>query len=256
MGLVQLPHDSMVYTLVLANYHQGGGLVSLLDNDDALIRKDTLDRNKVVTKFYFGPRVPTRYSISLDSFTGTVSMSLGPFPVIPYYPIGVGCSWVYSVRDSFGLNSIDTVTIEVLSEETLPNGKSTTLQRYSSHSRLRYQFNYTEQVIIDHDTIRTLDGGSPKSLFVVPFSVGKGWRGPRRFGLDTSLVTAQGTVTVPSGTFSDAYYIKRSYQDVDSQYFENSWFVPKLGWVRILQASNGTIMTYYVWELISFRVVP
>jgi hypothetical protein len=146
---------------------------------------------------------------------------------IPWdFPNRSGFTWTYATYDSIQQRE-DTLKVTVLHEITLPDGLPATAWEFASASSIDTQY-----VSIVGDTVRVMTEpgniwGSTKYVF--PLQVGSAWSGDG--GIDSSRVVAMGTVTVPAGSFTEAYRIEQWGGALNDYWFIDSWFVPHVGLV-------------------------
>src|SRR5512133_1129877 len=150
------------------------------------------------------------------------------------FPNAVGDMWVYAVRDSSAQPPrVDTVvTAIVLRTYTVAPGEPPDTSS-SSRPALVWEMRtptgtdsilvlrYTSSAVA---TAMRLTGRSPFRVIRFPLVVGAAWSTPDG-GRDS--VVAAGSITVPAGTYSNAYSIEGRYDGGTS--WHRIWYVPFVG---------------------------
>jgi len=159
--------------------------------------------------------------------------------------------WIYSFHDSVSHQS-DTVTVIIVAQTTIPGDKPATIWRNTFRSYVD-----TNYVTISSDTVRVI----PKSQinaqwvntkYIFPLFVGRGWRGD--FVSDTSTVTENRSFTVIAGTFANAFRIEEQWGAVNDYGAVSTWFVPKVGVIKLHRTTWGFGSSNELWELISYQL--
>lgn len=171
--------------------------------------------------------------------------------VISDFPNKVGNVWTYSSYDSLA-NQSDTVIVRIVGQTTIPENKSVTVWQKSFGSHIDTVF-----VSISFDTVRIIPEAHINSQWVntkylFPLEVGKAWRGD--FVSDTSTVVENRSITVIAGSFPNAFRIEERWSALNDYGAVSTWFVPKVGIVKLHRREWGFGFSNETWELLSYQV--
>jgi len=179
-----------------------------------------------------------------DNPTGTNTQQIDDFPNKVEY------QWTYLAYDS-STQQIDTVKVKIVGQTTLSNGQPATI----------WQLNYatktdTNYVSKNGDTIRVYDNYLPqlsiKDVYEFPMVIGKYWL--TGYVTDTCKVIAKNSITVIGGNFQNAFDIERTAWGFNYSLYENIWFVPKVGVVKMYRKEfNLGPWKHETWELINYN---
>ncbi|MFH1373348.1 MAG: hypothetical protein ABII79_06115 [bacterium] len=175
------------------------------------------------------------------------------------FPAAVGMLWTYEVYDSL-TGTTDTVQVSIVDTHSLAGIVEVTVWRYNYGDSVT-----TRLVLLDDDTLKIwydTCNAPPFEIFVFPLELGNVWTGPLIWAGDTSRVIDYGTISTPSGIFTNATRIDRSWM-VDFEGGGNyitTWIVPGVGSAyryRLRRWSTGGIVftiVNEVWELVSYNL--
>lgn len=167
------------------------------------------------------------------------------------FPNKVGNVWTYSLFDSLSHQS-DTVTVRIVGQTTIPGNKPATVWQKTFRSHVD-----TEFVFISSDTVRIISKANinaqwDNTKYLFPLQIGKRWRGD--FVTDTSTVVENRAITVIAGTFPDAFGIEERWGAFNDYGSVTTWFVPKVGIVKMHRREWGFVFSNETWELLSYQV--
>lgn len=169
------------------------------------------------------------------------------------YPTAIGTQWVYErVNETWEL--LDTFTITIERDSIAPDNAHIYIAPVLRNGdliqtrRLRVQADTLEWVI-SH-----LAGWYLLDRYVVPFEIGDRWRVLDAYhAFDSMYVLDRDMVTVPFGTFTQAFVLSRRMTDESSGeiiYQVEQHFVPGYGMVRMVVNDMDSEET---WELLRFH---
>jgi hypothetical protein len=167
------------------------------------------------------------------------------------FPNSVGSQWVYAVFDSMA-NSWDTVRVDIISTVDIGFGDRASVWRYTRSDAVwhRYMRTAGRRVLEYHNPDRT----AASTLYIFPLQVGNRWISNPTWH-DTSFVTMIDTVPSLSRVFENAFFIERKWQASGSSGRADTWFVPRIGIVKLnLWATTSMDTTRELWELIDCKV--
>lgn len=251
-GGLSFTGDSLVYTLSVAGYQGGTGLVKVMDEAGNTILSDSLNSSRTIDNMLVWGRIPAGYYISLENFTGRVSLALTGSQstqvfALQDFPNTLGTSWTYGTFDSL-TRQTDTAVVTVSGHTILPNTKSVTVWQTAYRSRTDSQY-----VSVSGDTV-TVYYRSDVTVYVFPFHVGQGWKGPS--GNDSNMVTQRGTISVPAGSFQNGFRIQRALSGLNVRKQSSVWLVPLIGIVDVHQTTVGFEFENTTWRLLAYHIVP
>lgn len=169
------------------------------------------------------------------------------------YPTAIGTQWVYErVNETWELLDTFTITIE---RDSIASDDAKIYIASMLRNGDRVQ---TRWLRIQGDTLEWLVphvvGKYRIERYVLPLSLGARWQVvPMYIGVDSMYVVDRDLVTVPLGTFNQAYVLSRYITDTTSGtvlYTEEQHFVPGYGMVRRVVNDMDSEET---WELLRFH---
>ena len=170
------------------------------------------------------------------------------------FPMHVGDSWTYHVIDSIK-NINDTVIVKINNVMYLPNGTIRFLWLYKFSDKIDSL--YLERTI---DTLNfspiSIDGFyNGISKLVLPLKDGNTWGG---IGDETGSINSIDTVTVPGGTFDNAFRVVQSGFCCNDYNRIQFWIQPGVGIVKEINSILITVepnsRRLEKWELLSYSV--
>ncbi len=167
------------------------------------------------------------------------------------FPNGVGSQWVYAVYDSI-TGSADTAQVDIMRTVDIGNGIEAAVWRYTRSEAVWYRYMRTtgSRVIEYRDTNRA----SGNTLYYFPLEVGIRWVSNPTWD-DTSTVVMRDTVSFPARVFENAVFVERRWNTPGSSGRTDTWFVPKVGIVKLsLWSATSADTTHEVWELVSCKL--
>ncbi len=251
-GNISFSGDSVSYTVSVAGYRGGSGIFEVMDASGNAILTDSLNSDRTVVNAQFVGRIPARYSISFDHFTGRVSIALagGRTPSVfdlQDFPNTSGTTWTYAVYDSL-THQADTAVVTVFGQTILPNTRWATLWQIAYRTRIDSAY-----VIISGDTVAIYSNGDIRT-FVFPLAVGQAWKGP--FFLDSTRVTQSGSISVPAGSFQNGFRTVRTTRAPNQYGRDDVWLVPRVGIVDVHLTAVGFSFRNTTWELLTYHIAP
>jgi hypothetical protein len=165
------------------------------------------------------------------------------------FPNKVGDHWVYRFNDS-------RIYVNIVKGVRLANGRpaNTWTYQYPNGVDTNYvQTNNNETNIFHSNAVHE------KLRYLMPLFVGESWVLNEEHG-DTIQVIAQVSVTVPAGTFKNAFVlvnkIDRGVFIGNSKRVDSIWLVPYIGIVRRVQQEYqmSAALGNGVWELEKYLV--
>ncbi len=171
-----------------------------------------------------------------------------PLPVnSDVFPNNVGDKWVYTVYDSLS-NSYDTLTVDIVGTTTGHN-KTLKIWLYRSHI-----YNDSMFVNVSNDTVYFYQDSYANLTdheFVFPLSVNKYWYNTD-LQSDSTIVKDKEAVTIPFGSYPDAYKLERRWGSFNVYGYSETWFVNNVGIVKMYRRILGFDNIKEIWELINF----
>lgn len=167
------------------------------------------------------------------------------------FPNSVGSQWVYTVYDSI-TGSIDTAQVDIVRTVDIGNGVQAAVWKYTLSDAVWYRYMRTadRRVLEYRDTNRA----SGNTLYLFPLEVGTKWVSNPSWS-DTSIVVMRDTLSFPARVFENAVFVKRGWNTPGSSGRTDTWFVPKVGIVRLsLWSATAADTTCELWELISCKL--
>ena len=169
-------------------------------------------------------------------------------PVVPDFPNNAGNYWVYSFYDSLA-NKSDILTITIVGQTP---DKSASIWQFKYSDRIDTQY-----VTISQDTVIFAPAvNSPWSSYntKIPFPllIGNKWRG--NYLNDSSYVAEINSISVPAGSFSNAYKIVEGWGGFNDYGSIISWFVPKVGIVRRYHKGVSFGLANDTFTLVSYNI--
>ncbi len=169
-------------------------------------------------------------------------------------PSTVGSSWTYRWQD-LNAGTTDTVTVTVFDTAHREPYGTVALLAVEHPDRTDTLFQ-----AVSGDTVKIESYGPypyyPTPVwFVLPLEVGSMWHGA--VWVDTTWVEGQGALTVPAGTFTDAFRIHETWWGFNAGGDVTTWVVPGVGIVKEerweYDLGPGP---HYTRELTAYHIVP
>jgi hypothetical protein len=177
-----------------------------------------------------------------------------------YFPNTAGSYWIYEVNDTSQINyhsgypRVYDVTVSIIGTKIMIDGKEATMWAY------KYPWGIdTNFVRIVGDTVKTFDKyysstirdfDFPRETFITPFVNQTGWNG-KLLWIDSFSVAS--VANLPNGflNFDNCFDIYHYYYgSQDLRYYDNYWFKPNIGFVKIhYRRFQGSPWEYYTWSL-------
>ena len=122
----------------------------------------------------------------------------------------------------------------------------------------------TNYVRIVGDTIKTFDKWYsstprdfefPRQIFIMPFTYEASWKG-KLLWVDSFSVTNTYNLSIQGLNFDTCYNIYHYYYgSPDLRYYNNYWFKPNIGFVKIhYKQFSGAPWEYYTWNLKEYKL--
>jgi hypothetical protein len=164
------------------------------------------------------------------------------------FPNNIGNKWVYSFYDSLS-NKSDYLTITIVGQTA---DKSAAIWQFKYPDRIDTQY-----VSASHDTIQfnpyiSSSWFSYNNKIPFPLQVGNGWRG--NYANDSTYVAEINSITVPAGTFTNAYKIVEGWGGFNDYGLIITWFVPKVGIVSRYHKGWSFGMANETFTLVSYNI--
>lgn len=169
------------------------------------------------------------------------------------YPTAIGTQWVYErVNETWDI--IDTFTINIERDSiTLDNVKIHIATAYASGGRIQTRWLRMHEDTLEW-SIPHVAGKYLLDRYMLPLRIGDRWQVlPMLTGSDSMFVLDRDMVTVPFGTFNQAYLLSRRMTSEPSGsiiYQVEQHFVPGYGMVRMVINDMDSEET---WELLRFH---
>lgn len=172
---------------------------------------------------------------------------------IAYFPNKIGNTWIYSFYDSLSHQS-DTVTVLIVGKTTIPQNKPATIWQRTFRSYIDTVF-----VTVSSDTVRIIHKENVNSQwintkYVFPLYVGQFWQSDYLRG--TSNVVENSSFTVVAGTFVNTFRIEESWGGLNDYGAVSTWFVPKVGVIKMHRRTWGFDVSNELWELMDYHILP
>lgn len=144
------------------------------------------------------------------------------------YPTAIGTQWIYERIDSVRTVT-DTVTITLVSQQALPDGRTAHIARYKTSDTLRYDTLFFEG---DTATVRSGNGYTSWTTerYLFPLEIGRGWTAS--FQYDSVWVREKNLASTPAGQFYKAYRLERIVFFLNYIHYDEIWFAPGYGVVK------------------------
>jgi hypothetical protein len=244
--------DSLTYVLAVSGYARGTGVITVVGDDETIIRSDTITSNRTQVNTTLAGRLPARVEISLQGFTGRVAFTLAghgssaSFPVSAF-PNRRGSSWTYAVYDSIARQA-DTLVVTIL-RDTISSGVVSSIWRLAYRARVDSQ-----HVIITNDTVRIAPSERSYLItkYVFPFRAGARWQGD--FATQTSIVAQIGPIVSGHQSFARAFKVVETWSLLNDRGNVSTWLVPGTGIVKLHREHVGFSVVNITWELLSFSI--
>jgi hypothetical protein len=167
------------------------------------------------------------------------------------FPNKVGDKWTYSVYDSLS-GTTDTLNVQIVGTTLNTNNKSLKIWIFNSRFFNDSLFvSVTDSAVIFYeDRNATL----LNQVFEFPLEINKYWMNPN-LQFDSTMVTAKESVTVPSGTYPDAYRLERTWLSLNVHGHSKTWFVNNIGIVKLYERIQGFDNINQTRELLSYIVL-
>ncbi len=176
------------------------------------------------------------------------------------FPNKSGYQWTYRLATYNG--NIDTVKVKIVSQGILPNGANAKIWKYTyiypsrTYTDTVWVSSNNNEVRIYDKPCRTCTDKMPfeRLRYILPLRTGNSWFTNAPYG-DTTKVLDQESISVPAGTFSNAFHLSKV-----RGYVTNSWtndtiyFKKHVGLVKFSQNEFNLepLIGNGVWELISY----
>ena len=210
--------------------------------------------------------IPVIVCIVLIILFSNCSKSINPIKNVAsnsYFPNTVGSYWIYDVYDSSNPHYPPrpkqySVTIKVLGTKTMIDGKQASMWQYEYPWEID-----TNYIRIEGDTVKTFDKDYsssisdfdyPRQIFILPFKDQTGWNG-KLIGIDTFIVAKCYNISTSYISYDTCYNIYHyNYELPDLVYYDNYWFKPNIGFVKIYY--KDWFAPYYksVWNLKEYKL--
>ena len=170
--------------------------------------------------------------------------------IIEYFPNEFGNKWVYAFYDSM-LDETDTLRVTILNPFDTYDSTSYNYWQYALSSKID-----TVRVKVVGDTAWIYPSFEDWFLFkfVFPLFVGSSWEYSGYY--DIYVVQDKSDLTVPAGTFDEAYLIFRRAYLFNCQGEEKIWYVPKVGIVKrkYKEYHFGTMYENATYNLVNYSL--
>ena len=179
-----------------------------------------------------------------------------PDKPIAIFPNAVGNFWVYSEL-SQGSTQPETVTVRIVGDTIILGNIPVKiwLTTYDAHIETTFVKGSSDTIELIPKSFVNRNWGWDRYVF--PLEVGRIWQGRYLPPYDTCSVVEVDTVSVPAGTFSNAYLIEETCLYPNTYLWVSTWMVPKVGITR--QHSVGIDLGFqydFTWELLRYNVSP
>jgi hypothetical protein len=189
---------------------------------------------------------------------------INELPQKEIFPNKVGDQWVYTFR-GYGVkeNEKNRIYVDVIKEINLADGKIAKVwaAQFPNGTDTSYVRSHTNEINIfrSYENVCTNCKEMPieKLKYQIPLYAGKLWVLNEDHG-DTLQVIAQSSITVPAGTFKNAFVIinktdKRVFVG-NARRIDTTWIVPYIGIVKRSQQEfqMRPVIGNGVWELEKF----
>ena len=183
------------------------------------------------------------------------------------FPNSVGFQWTYEVHDSL-TGVTDTVTVAITDTLTLAGVKPATIWVYTYSDSVD-----THYVVVWGDTVLIYPGQDTTYMsakYIFPLEIDKSWRyrWADHFrhgyfkGVATTTVVGEGLVSIPAGSFQNAFSLNTRIEG-DVVFYDDGLcfllYVLEVGVVcmhRIIGPDIDTASVWETWELISYELTP
>lgn len=170
------------------------------------------------------------------------------------YPTAVGTQWLYERYDSVRTVT-DTITITIVSQQTLDDGRTAHVTRYKTEDTLRYDTLFLEN---DSATVKIGNGSVSwvTERYLFPLEVGRAWT--VSFQYDSLWVREKNLIATPAGEFPKAYRLERTIFFLNYFHNDEIWFAPGYGVVQQRLRRDffdpGPAEKNDVWTLIDYTL--
>ncbi len=167
------------------------------------------------------------------------------------FPSSVSSAWTYAIYDSIA-HQADAVTVSVHDKISASSTGATYIwiYRYSTHTDSIY-------VVTTGDTIGYYyilgDNQSPFIKLIFPLKVGQTWAAP----YNSFTVEAEDTLSVPAGSFSNAFRVFDQPHEGNFYGGTTYWIVPQIGIVKERLQWFVTVdneRENQTWQLLSYAI--
>ena len=189
------------------------------------------------------------FTVLLFSIVSCRHSSISPGEtVISDFPDNVGNNWVYSFYDSLS-NKSDILTITIVGQTI---DKSASIWQFKYSDRIDTQYVTISQDTVFFSPVVSSPWSSYNTKIPFPLMIGNKWRG--NYLNDSSYVAEKNPVSVPAGSFANAYKIVEGWGGFNDYGSIISWFVPKVGIVRRYHTGASFGLANDTFTLVSYNI--
>jgi hypothetical protein len=169
---------------------------------------------------------------------------------IAYFPNTIGDNWQYKVFTIVDSLPFGTMKVKIIKDTILPNNDTAKVWTFDFGDIYNNPHSFDTNYVVSTEQLVKIYARpcreafcinyplAEKQRYILPLQVGNNWTwiyNPLAMP-DTTRVLSTGTVTVPAGTFKNAYNLLKTRPNGPNYYTRNSiWLAPYIGVVELNQ---------------------
>lgn len=190
---------------------------------------------------------------------------------IAYFPNTIGNNWRYKIFTLVDSLPFGTMYVNIIKDTILPNNDTAKVWAFDFVNAVTSHHSFdTNYVVSNEQIVKIYKRPCPQSYcanyplsenqrYILPLEVGKSWTWAYypSFVHDTTRVLYQDVITVPAGTFENAYNLLKTRPNGPNYYTRNTiWLVPYIGVVELNQfeLNLGPVFGTGIWVLESYSL--